>query len=89
MSITIFTVIPDRRELHQPPVYISRNTVAFINLWFHFLHLFLTTAWYSEFVVVRGQAELPCLVPDPRLETDRPVLVLWYKQDQSKVPIYR
>ncbi|XP_047741592.1 nephrin [Hyalella azteca] len=47
-----------------------------------------STVWYSEFVVVRGQAELPCLVPDPPSQTDRPLLVLWYKQDQSQVPIY-
>lgn len=47
------------------------------------------TAWYSEWTVVRGQAELPCLVPRPLDPSDKPLLALWYREAQPTVPIYR
>ncbi|XP_045133335.1 nephrin-like [Portunus trituberculatus] len=45
-------------------------------------------AWFSEWTVVRGQAELPCLVPRPTDPNDKPLLALWYKENQPTVPIY-
>ncbi|XP_071530540.1 nephrin-like isoform X2 [Panulirus ornatus] len=45
-------------------------------------------AWFSEWTVVRGQAELPCLVPLPKDPNDKPLLALWYKETQPTVPIY-
>ncbi|KAK8744330.1 hypothetical protein OTU49_000748, partial [Cherax quadricarinatus] len=45
-------------------------------------------AWFSEWTVVRGQAELPCLVPLPTDSNDKSLLVLWYKETQPTVPIY-
>ncbi|XP_066977555.1 nephrin-like [Macrobrachium rosenbergii] len=63
------------------------------HLFLYHLAFALTThatkpAWFTEWSVVRGQAELPCLVPQPTDPADKPLLALWYKESQPTVPIY-
>ena len=45
--------------------------------------------WFSEVVGVGAQAELPCVVPQTDGHNDKPVLVLWYKENQDHDTIYK